>query len=567
MEQLQMNFHKPNEKQAIERTKRPETRAVVEQLKEADQDFEWYPTTKEILRVIARDIKSEGDSHVSLLDIGAGNGQAFNILYDMINVVDEYKQNSFSMTKYAIEKSKILIDRMPDDVFIVGTDFAQNTLIDKKVDAIFCNPPYKEYAQWVEKIIKEANANIVYLVVPERWKDNKNIIQLIKKRTEKENGFTILGSFDFVDSEYRQARARVDIIKIKLSCSGYRNGLRVDPFDLWFDETFKIKADQSNYSSQYETNRTRAEKIKELVAGGNLLERLEELYQGDMEALLKTYKAIEQLDYEVLKELDVNLGGIKEAIKLKIEGLKNVYWQELFDNLDSITQRLTDGSKKSMLEKLNSNTNIDYSAENAYAIVIWAIKNANKYFDSQLVAVYKAITTPEAVKNYVSNKNIVSDNWRFCRDEHTHYILDYRIVCPRYNNFNESSYGDYDYPNGLSKGTHGFINDVCVIANNLGFPARETSLSFQWAPGKEKEIYCDHKGKKKLLMQVRAYKNGNLHFKLNQEFMTAFNIEASRLNGWVKSNEHMKKETGISEADIKKYSETNIKFKSIKLLS
>lgn len=547
------------------------TNVIVNELKDNDQDFEWYPTTKEMLRSIAVDLKREDQSSFSMLDIGAGNGQVFNIIRDVINVKDKYGDDSISIKKYAIEKSRILIDKMPNDVFVIGSDFLMQTLIDKKVDVIFCNPPYKEYLVWMEKIIKEANCRFIYLVVPERWKDNKHVIELIKKRSKGENSFKILGSHDFINSEFRTSRSKIDIVKIDLSPgSEYHreNNPATDPFNIWFSEHFKINADENNYTNKWAEKKSRSEEIKEIVDGNNLIERLEELYKEDMKKLLSTYKSIENLDYQLLKELEVNLDGVKEALKMKIKGLKDLYWHELFDNLGDITKRLTSDSKKNMLENLNNNTNIDYSCENAYAVVIWAIKNANKYFDSQLVNVYKSLTTPEAVKNYKSNKNIISDDWRYCRynSSHTKYTLDYRIVVPRHCSFNQSSYGGYDYPNGLSRSTHDFINDILVIGNNLGFIITGSSYSFQWTPGSEKKIIGVYNNSIEPFLTVRAYKNGNLHFKFSQLFMTAFNIEASRINGWVKSPAEMTEETGIKESDVCNHFQTNKKFKSIKLL-
>ena len=51
----------------------------------------------------------------------------------------------------------------------------------------------------------------------------------------------VLGSFDFINAE-RQARAHVDIVRIALRYAGRFSGdaPKVNPFDLWFDEFFKI---------------------------------------------------------------------------------------------------------------------------------------------------------------------------------------------------------------------------------------------------------------------------------------------------------------------------------------
>ena len=46
----------------------------------------------------------------------------------------------------------------------------------------------------------------------------------------------------------------------------------------------------------------------------------------------------------------------------------------------------------------------------------------------------------------------------------------------------------------------------------------------------------------KTFMTYRCYKNGNMHIKFNKEFMKALNVECSRLLGWIKSAEDIKRE-------------------------
>ena len=546
--------------------------SLIETLKENGQDFEFYPTTKEMVGCIARSIISAGEHHSSILDIGAGNGNFFDLL-EGFNGIDENGYKRINITKYAIEKSSILIQSMAEDIFIIGTDFHHQTLIDKKVDIIFCNPPYKEYVMWAEKIIREANSKYIYLIIPERWKESEKILNVIEKRTEKkDNNYKIISSFDFEYSEFRVSRAKVDIIKIDLTGGQYsRNELRVDPFSLWFEDNFKIDADKGK-SYDYEDKKKQAEDLKNLIKGQNLIERLEELYVKALEELLNTYKIIETLNPSLLKELDINIDGVKAGLKLKIEGLKNIYWHELFDNMKSLTDKLTSKSRKDMLGKLTGNTNIDFTADNAYAVVIWAIKNANKYIDKQLCEVYMEMTEPKNVKNYKSNKKMIDDMWRYSRHDakgkHTHYTLDYRIVCERMYCFNSDTFGAYDYPNGLAKSAHDFLNDICVVARNLGFDVFDSSFRYQWTPGKSKDFCMNLNDKVETFMEVRPYKKGTIHLKINQEFMKAFNIEASRLNGWVKSAQEIVEETEIDlgSAVLHFGKNTQIKASNVKLL-
>ena len=250
--------------------------SIVPHLKATGQDFQWYPTDLPMLNCIKKDIRQQFAGHedkqpaVSILDCGAGDGRALTAL-------------SGGGDMYAIEKSERLIMEMPEEIFIVGTEFHQSTLIDKKTDVIFCNPPYSEYGQWTIKIIKEANCSTIYLIIPQRWKESGEIAQALKLREAEAK---IIGSFDFLHAE-RQARAVVDILKIDISHgrSSYhrRHETKTDPFDIWFDEHFSIgaqKTDDSNYASKSMRAKTFSQKVAgHLIPGKNLTQILVELYR------------------------------------------------------------------------------------------------------------------------------------------------------------------------------------------------------------------------------------------------------------------------------------------------
>ncbi|NBK99288.1 MAG: hypothetical protein EOM50_14965 [Erysipelotrichia bacterium] len=148
--------------------------AIVAELKKNEQDFEFYPTTNEILEAMFWDIKSHKRNFwfkdensiqnkgydaeyefqsVSILDIGAGNCKLLDKFYEISEaqrLKDKYGNsvcdNMLGINKYmAIEKSQILISKMPKEAIVVGTDFNENTIIDKQADIVFCNPPYREY--------------------------------------------------------------------------------------------------------------------------------------------------------------------------------------------------------------------------------------------------------------------------------------------------------------------------------------------------------------------------------------------------------------------------------------
>lgn len=536
---------------------------LINELKENNQDFEFYPTTKEIIQVIANDIRSD-EHHLwhktkPFLDIGCGNGNFFKLLDECLeNGYDKYDQplnSNIYFKKYGIEKSSILVQNLPEDIVIVGTDFINNTLIDKNMTYIFCNPPYSEFEFWTEKIIKECNCEYLYLVIPERWKNNKNILKLIDDRCwisihdDSKEKYKILDSFSFENSEYRQARAKIDIIKLKFKNN---NG----SFDIWFNENFNIfDKPKDTKDKQVKFNSIK----NELVVGQNLIERLVELYQNEMEILLSNYRKLESIDNDLLDELGVNLENLKNGLKLKISGLKNKYWKELFDNLDKITNRLTSKYRKRILDKMFENVSIDITADNMYSIVIWIIKHANIYQDEQVKDIYYSFTELDNVKMYKSNQHFVKDTWRYgFKNSIEKYYLEYRLVLKGRAGISSYSFENH---NGISKTGYDFIQDIFTIGKIFGFDVDFEELrDYEWSFGKSK-IFYDKEGE--IFGEFRSYKNGNLHVKFNQKFIKKLNIEAGKLNGWLKDPENIVDEIeDVTLEESKEFFKSSFKIES-----
>lgn len=535
--------------------------ALVKKLKENRQDYEWYPTTPEMVLSVKRDMQQyfnryEYNQHtkrpdeflacVDVLDCGAGDGR---VVVDLAN----------GGKKYAIEKSRVLIDSMPEDVFIVGTDFFQSTLIDKKVDVVFCNPPYKEYAQWAEKVILEANAKLAYLILPARWKDAQQIQDALTSREAKH---TVIHTGDFLDAE-RSARAKIDIIAVKLA--GYRLERQcVDPFSVWFDSTFVLEAHrEKDGGPEPETLKDKIE--KQIVAGHNVVSAMVACYNHEMEHLQSNFMSICKLDGGILFELGVSHDGLKESLKQRIAGLKNKYWQELFNNYEKITTRLTHASRKAMLEKMTSQTSIDFTESNIYAVTVWVIKNANKYFDQQLIDLVERMIDKANVTLYKSNERVFTDqDWRYCRKpgELSHFGLELRIILHRMGGvqYADSVYSSYRYENNLSSAAHEFIDDIMTVASNLMFsipasenPRRKVDM---WESGKVVKFFDV---KEKQLMQAKAFLNGNLHIKFSQDFIRKLNVEFGRLKGWLTNHVQASEELNIPVEQTERFFESNLR--------
>ena len=216
-----------------------------------------------------------------------------------------------------------------------------------------------------------------------------------------------------------------------------------------------------------------------------MIQVLESLYQHDLENLMKNYQRIGTLDPLLLTEIGVNIEGVQESLKSKIEGLKDLFWKEFFDSFDKITEKLTTDSSDQMLKTLTRYIHVDFNASNAYAIVIWVMKNANQYFDDQLIQQVEYMSERANISNYTSNDRVFGkDDWRYCGTPEgiSHYKLEYRVVLERMGGLKVPVYSWEDEKNELRDRSANFIDDLCTVATNLGFDCgdQEGARSYKW---------------------------------------------------------------------------------------
>ena len=522
------------------------TAAILRDVREAGEDFEWYPTTEAMVAVVAGRM---GTRTESILDIGAGDGRVLVQLAAACEGEPEL---------FAIEKSEVLMKAQPDAVVPVGTHFEAQNLVCLPAEVIFCNPPYSSFETWAAEVIRSGHARVAYLVVPRRWTDSAAIATAIEHRKAT---VKVVGQSDFHDAE-RRARAVVDIIEVRFPVQHQHDSGRLsDPFDDWFDahvDTFDHAAEVVEPTSEELARQYGDSDIPDMVAG----------YDAEYARMAENYQAIFRLDYALLRELGVKKEAVKTGIRERMAGLKAKYWALLFNRLGALTRRFSARSRTAFLDRIARRQTVEFTAGNARAVVIWAVKHANLYYDQQVIDLFRDLSTFESVSNYKSNvKTWETNGWRYRSEHHSHYALDYRIVVRRYSTFNAESWRQYDYPGGLNRTCHDLVGDILAVMGNFGFTIDTTpSEGRAWTPGKWQD-FCLGDGS--VLVQAKAFKNGNMHLRFKPDAIRQLNVEAGRLLGWLQSPEHAAEETGCTAAEAARWfgASLRIEASSLRLLT
>lgn len=503
---------------------------ILKTLKEYDQDFEWYPTTDKMIDTIKKHLEKNNISIQETLDIGAGDGR----------VLEKFSKDLSSA--YAIEKSKILAETMNKDILIIGDDFYNTSLIDKEFDLIFSNPPYSEFQEWVCKILREANTKYIALIIPSRWINDESIKRTINNR--KGLSYEILDQDDFLDAP-RQARAKVDVVFFTTQKAKHEKSWNEEDEDIFSNiltETFNLKKifnDNEDSKRQYKYGLTyvseevaRLHEDMENVKEEDLINFLTQKYQEEYEDFVNSLNSLHAINPKLLKALNIDKKVLVKGIKKQLRDLKNLYWEELFNKLDSITSRLTSKYRRYLTSDIISQKGIDFTKPNIYNVVLWVIKNANRYIECSYLDLFERMAVSNTPITYKSNERFKTDEWRYTFEKYknTPHKLDYRIVLPYM--IRSYSYVDKE-----------FLSDLRIVARNLGFTCLNYIESFCVGAGETRMHFVTPKSSYDcLFFQYKGYKNGNVHIKFNQEFMASLNIAVGKLNNWLKNKQEAKEE-------------------------
>ncbi|CAH7189854.1 conserved hypothetical protein [Vibrio chagasii] len=530
---------------------------IVKEIANSSEDYEFYPTTTEIIDTLVSDLDKHFSNANSFLDIGAGDGRVLSAIlkskkpshlsseFSKSLFFGDYHTNRKPLELMAIEKSRKLIDVLPAEIFPVANDFFNTTLMSIDATVTFSNPPYSIYVQWVMKVLSETRSKAVYLVIPISWKDNKHIADKINERNAT---VTELGRFSFKDAE-RKAKVETSLLRIELP---YDDDNKNQPLHKWvkenilyseaFDQTNEKQPISSLLSSQCSGKGP-------LVNGSDYVSSLLELYQQQSTRLLEDFKAVNSLSKAAIDALNLNVINVSRRMNDAINNLKQEFWHELFSRLDSIYLNLPSSRIHGFKSLLMKRTVADFSEENIRNLLSW-INNSITMFDSEMFEdVIGGFMNGVNTQRYKSNKSTFIDaNWRYKADKNknSQYMLQTKRIV-----YSETTLSQGINEDGkLLSSLHNVVQDMLVIANNRRY---DTSKSFDilnqhaWASGKPLEFHYHNSesGEDEILFTVKAFKKANLHFHFNERLINEINVEWGRLKGWVSSAKQASDEMGI----------------------
>lgn len=503
-------------------------RSLFDQLKTENQDFEFYPTTTEILRAIVRKCEYSLSSVNSVLDIGCGNGK----------VLDYFRKNwqHSNLELFGIEKSQILISNLINpDIMIVGNDFTECMLLDKQVDMIFSNPPYKEFKEWTLKILTYTVANKVVLVIPDRWRKDEEIINVAKECGWYDNH---IGFFDFLNSEDRKARANVEVVMFSRSERPERVFERELAKSFNMGEIFADLNKGIKYSHQKEEEIE--EECKDIVSAKDLIDYLLGRYHAEQNDLYKNLNALSSVGASLLSDLGVKKSTIIEATLSKLKGLKNIYWNQVLNKIPEITKRLTTDQRRDLLSEL-ANRGAEFTKPNILGVILFAINTAKKCEKDNFISYWESLSSYEFRKKYKSNEKAFGDSHRYEKPEKIHEgKLDYRIIVSYAGRF----YSSLDYLHECKT-----IINLEVIARSLGYDGElvvvdkdgeRVQPQFRGILLPLGESFA--KMGDTTLARCKVFQNGNLHIFFDQKFLAKLNLNVFSHLGWIKTKEEAKKE-------------------------
>lgn len=523
-------------------------------LQQYEEDYEWYPTTDEIIEAAKKDLLDYGIQHKhtlrrseirphyqyvnegrqkeysldieTMLDVGAGDGR-------VLQAFDAQK-------KYGIEIARAQADDLiKKGIFLIGRDFRNVDLMLTKYGVIFCNPPYSAYENWVHTIITTANFEVLYLVIPTRWENTE-----LKKTISQYYEYIVIGEYDFTHAE-REARARVHLIRVNakwiktINRDGNRSDMDcqetiADSFSRWVTEHIADFSEVKEEAYQ-------EQEARELILKQTPIEQLLDDYEVEKQNLFEAFKIIGHLPCDVIKMMGQDKNSMLEILRKSISGLKLKYWKAAFSQLDPVKTRMTRKMREHIFDRIREFGSLDFNTENVYSIIIWIINNTNAGIVEQIEDVFDRLTEPDYMKAYKSNTHWIKDDWRYADGKPEKYQigLDYRIITHCFEI-------QYQYSHNPT-----VVDDFIVICNNLGFKIKDCCIPNYNLHSTKQEFYTEDGT---LAFTMRFYVgNKNAHLKINKHILLKFNIEVAKIRKWIRSADDIQEEFELSEQEAAQF--------------
>lgn len=547
--------------------------ALIAKLKAQGQDFEFYPTSSRHIQAMINDYKdnaSHKSQPMTMLELGAGDCRVSKAFQENIRAVE---------TCRIVEKSFIHIQNLPTDdadLTLVGTDFWQTDLTSLPSDIIFCNPPYSEYEAWTTHILRQAVFNTLYLIIPKRWENSQAISDALAHRQLVAH---VVAQDHFHDAD-RKARAEVHIIRIipqsavidpQGRTSSYyttASGAKAtycsdltrlkDPLTALFED---LQGEKAENLSDYERAKKKSEKARQNAQeafDNKDLAKLIDAYNTELGEIRQDMDLLASASPRLLKFLNADVGTVVGLLRDSLKMLKNTYWHVFFKSYDPICSRLTQKQVERFTDSfLKSQTRLDFTFANCYAVTVLAIKYAGEKADEQLKDLFHTLLSSENIRNYKSNQKVYNlNNFRYRSDDVSHVCLEYRVISPcrvsdGYSFSNLNDFFDERHANSFSKPHYTkFIRDYVCIARTVGAcgTAYEIKTKDDKAPNFGTVFHVISQGN--TLFEIRFYQKGTAHIRFSQDFALRLNVALGRVFGWVHSDADIVAEFGESALSV-----------------
>lgn len=507
-------------------------------LKDNNQDFEFYPTTDEIISEIRNHYNKNNyspiDARISILDCGAGNGET---LFKLAGIEpNEENKKYFYKNLQAIEKSDALRGLL-NNILVVGIDFHETNFWNKvPTEILFCNPPYSEYEIWIEKIILQSMSNHFYFVIPSRHQTSEKIKTALSR---KKLNLEIIGNFNFLNAE-RKARVNVDLVYIY-------NRSSKDYFSLEFENKFNISKNKNSSEEYVNLN----EKIENgIVAGKSYIEMILSMYEKEKSDLFNLFNSMQSINPELLEAMNVDFQKIKSFVLNKLKNIDKQYWLEIIRKLNVISCKLIKQEREELAKKINDDC-LDFNETNINYVAKTSIDVVSNNIDKQVLSVYNTMIENSPTEKYKSN-NIV-----FVENKFNGIVpskLTRRIILEHCGKIEKSWSGKQSLNNrGIE-----YLTDLLIIARNLGYSFEQDVLNMleplkTFEAGQKFICKALYNGKSIELFELRAYLKGTMHLKLEQRFVNKLNIIKGRLEGWLNNVDEVMNEFDIVENEVNDY--------------